>query len=344
MDNQGDAGNTESASNTTSGLSVGVENALENIAEKTRKVRSEVEKVIVGQTALLERILIAIVSDGHVLIEGVPGLAKTRTVRSFAQTVGGAWQRVQFTPDLVPADLIGTRVWLPGEGRFAREVGPVATNFLLADEINRAPAKVQSALLQAMEERQITIGRETVSLPDPFLVLATQNPLESEGTYPLPEAQTDRFMFRVTVGYPSREEELEIMRRHLLESAEPETVLSLEDLRRARELRRSVYVPRDIAARVVDLVNLTRRPEERAEELQGMVAAGAGVRGSMALITASQARALLDGRDHVNIGDVLELAGDALAHRIILSYRAAAEGIGQRDVVDMLLERGGFLG
>jgi len=278
------------------------------------------------------------------LIEGVPGLAKTRTVRAFAEVLGGSWQRIQFTPDLVPADLVGTRVWLPSEGRFTREIGPVSANFVLADEINRAPAKVQSALLQAMEEHQVTIGRETVPLPEPFVVLATQNPLESEGTYPLPEAQTDRFMFRVVVTYPSPAEELEILRRQLVGAGDPVRVLDVDALLAARRLSRSVYLPKEVAASVVDLCTMTRHAADHVPEFAGMVDAGAGVRGSLALCAAAQGRALLSGRDEVTRGDVADLALDTLSHRINLSYRAPLEGVTQRRVVQLLLERSGLLG
>jgi len=318
--------------------------ALEVAAERLHDARREVEKVIVGQRGLLDRVLLGILAGGHLLIEGVPGLAKTRTVRCFAEVLGGSWQRVQFTPDLVPADLVGTRVWLPSEGRFTREIGPVSANFVLADEINRAPAKVQSALLQAMEEQQVTIGRETVALPDPFLVLATQNPLESEGTYPLPEAQTDRFMFRVVLEYPSPAEELEIIRRQLVGAEPPVRVLDVAFLLQARALTRRVYLPKDVAASAVDLVGMTRNAGTHLKELDGMLDAGAGVRGSLALTTAAQARALLDGRLEVTRGDIADLALDTLAHRLNLSYRAPVEGFTQRRVMQLLLERSGLLG
>lgn len=306
-------------------------------------VRHEVEKVIVGQPVLLERILLALLSGGHILIEGVPGLAKTRTVRTFAAVLGGSWQRVQFTPDLVPSDLIGTRVWLPGEGRFEFEIGPVSTNFLLADEINRAPAKVQSALLEAMEERQVTIGRQTVSLPDPFLVLATQNPLESEGTYPLPEAQTDRFMFRVCLEYPLKTEELEVLRRHIVGSAEPQPAMGVTDLLVARRAAKSVYVPRAVAESVIGLVNATRAGSQHPS-VSEFILAGAGPRASIALVTAARSRAFLHGRSEVTLGDVTDLAVDVLAHRIALSYKANLEGRSQRDVAFAVLERSGLLG
>ncbi len=300
--------------------------------------------MIVGQRELLDRVLVAILAGGHLLIEGVPGLAKTRTVRCFAEVLGGSWQRVQFTPDLVPADLIGTRVWLPSESRFTREIGPVSANFVLADEINRAPAKVQSALLQAMEEHQVTIGRETVALPEPFVVLATQNPLESEGTYPLPEAQTDRFMFRVVLEYPTPAEELEIIRRQLVPGELPSRCLDVAFLLEAQRLSRTVYLPKEVAAAAVDLVGMTRNAGTHLKELDGMVDAGAGVRGSLALTAAAQARALLEGRAEVHRGDLADLAVDVLAHRINLSYRAPVEGLTQRRVMQLLLERSGLLG
>lgn len=316
--------------------------AVARFAELFLAARSEVEKVIVGQQQLLERVLVALLAGGHILIEGVPGLAKTRTVRTFAEVLGGSWQRVQFTPDLVPSDLVGTRVWLPGEGRFSLEVGPVNTNFLLADEINRAPAKVQSALLEAMEERQVTLGRETIRLPDPFLVLATQNPLESEGTYPLPEAQTDRFMFRVVVTYPTVEQELEVVRRALVGAALPQRLLRIEDVLEARRVCRSIYVPRDVAAAAVRIVSLTR-PGSGSPHTEHVLA-GAGPRGSLALVAAAQARALLHGRTAVALGDVVELAVDVLSHRVQLSHRAVLDGRDQRDVTMAIVESSGLLG
>jgi MoxR-like ATPase len=308
-----------------------------------KSVREEVEKVIVGQPVLLERVLLAILSGGHILIEGVPGLAKTRTVRTFAQVLGGSWQRVQFTPDLVPSDLVGTRMWLPGEGRFDFEPGPVHTNFLLADEINRAPAKVQSALLEAMEERQVTIARETVRLPDPFLVLATQNPQESEGTYPLPEAQTDRFMFRVTLEYPSDSEELEVLRRHIVGSAEPTPVMRIEDLLLARTAAASIYVPRSVADAIVHLVASTRTDHQRASVAE-FILTGAGPRASLALVTAARSRAFLHGRSEVALGDVTDLAVDVLSHRLTLSHKAHLQGRSQRDIARIVLEESGLLG
>lgn len=308
-------------------------------AETFRAAREEVAKVIVGQRSLLDRVLIAVVTGGHLLIEGVPGLAKTRTVKTFAHVLGGSWQRVQFTPDLVPADLTGTRIWTPGENRFVREIGPVATNFLLADEINRAPAKVQAALLESMEEHQVTIGRETIALPDPFVVLATQNPLESEGTYPLPDAQTDRFMFRVRVDYPTPLEELEILRRHLVSDHAAERVLDIDAVLDARRMVRDVYVPKDLAATIVELVDSTRNAGKVEPSLDGMLLCGAGPRGSLALMTASQGRAFLAGRSEATVDDIIDLAGDVLAHRIVLSYRAHESSLTQTEAVARLLQR-----
>lgn len=300
-------------------------------------VLDEVRKVIVGQDSLLERILIAQLANGHLLIEGVPGLAKTRTVRAFSQVLGGDWKRVQFTPDLVPSDLVGTRIWQPGEGNFTTELGPLSTHFLLADEINRAPAKVQSALLEAMEERQVTIGRETFPLPHPFLVLATQNPVESEGTYPLPEAQTDRFIMRVVVQYPSKDAELEIIRRSLVGVEDLEVLASPEQMHEWEKLRHNVTVPKAAAERIVDIVRLTRDPSELIPELAGSVTLGAGIRGSLALVACAQARALLHGRDTVTLGDVHDLAIDVLAHRIVLTYQALIDGLTQQDVVEQVV-------
>ena len=307
------------------------------------EVRREVEKVIVGQPVLLDRILLALLAGGHILIEGVPGLAKTRTVRTFASVLGGSWQRVQFTPDLVPSDLVGTRIWLPGEGRFDLEPGPVQANFLLADEINRAPAKVQSALLEAMEERQVTIGRQSVKLPEPFLVLATQNPLESEGTYPLPEAQTDRFMFRVTVDYPSPTEELEVLRRSIVGSEEPARIMDVAMVLAARRAASGVYVPRPVAESIVALVASTRTGSQHGS-VAPLLTAGAGPRASLALVTAARCRAFLHGRLSATLGDVSDVAVDVLSHRLTLSYKANIDGVTQRDVATTVLERSGLLG
>lgn len=310
------------------------------ISNKLDAISAEVSKSIVGQDLLLERVLIALLSDGHLLIEGVPGLAKTRTVRAFSQALGGQWQRVQFTPDLVPSDLIGTRVWHPDTGTLTTELGPLSTNFLLADEVNRAPAKVQSALLEAMEERQVTIGRQSYSLPKPFLVLATQNPVETEGTYALPEAQTDRFLMRVIVTYPSSVAELEILRRSLTGSDRIETVSSPDEIAHMQNYRKTVGLNREMAELIVNVVSNTRSP--MSADGATTVEIGAGIRGTLALAACAQARALMHGRDEVVAGDISDLAVDVLAHRIVLTYEALLAGVTQADVVRSSLVRAGL--
>jgi MoxR-like ATPase len=290
----------------------------------------------VGQDAMLERLLVALLAGGHVLLEGVPGLAKTLTVKTLAQVVGGSFRRVQFTPDLVPADLVGTRIYRPDTGRFDTELGPVFGNFLLADEINRAPAKVQSALLEVMQEQQVTIGGETFPMPHPFLVLATQNPIEAEGTYPLPEAQVDRFLMKVVVDYPSPGEESAVVGRSLGAMAEVHERLSLEDLERFAGVTQSVLVDRDIIGYAVALADATRRPEEYGlDDVAGYIEYGASPRGPIGLVQAARALALLRGRGHVAVPDVRDLAADVLRHRLVLSYDALAEGV----TADQLLDR-----
>lgn len=299
----------------------------------------EVRKDIVGQERLLERVLIALLANGHILIEGVPGLAKTKTVKAFSEALGGQWQRVQFTPDLVPSDLVGTKMWHPDTGTFTTELGPVNANFLLADEINRAPAKVQSALLEAMEERQVTIGRETFPLPQPFLVLATQNPVETEGTYALPEAQTDRFLMRVVVTYPQPADEVEILTRALTGTASVRQVMSPQQVADLQSRRRGVLVSPEITEAIVRLASLTRVPHADDSRLAGAVDLGAGVRGTIAMAACAQARAIIHGRTEVVFGDVADLAVDVLAHRIVLSYDALLAGVTQAEVVLSALER-----
>jgi MoxR-like ATPase len=291
----------------------------------------EIKRVIVGQEAMLERVLVALLAGGHVLLEGVPGLAKTLTIRTVADVLGGTFNRVQFTPDLVPSDLVGTRVLRPDTGRFETELGPVFCNFLLADEINRAPAKVQSALLEVMQERQVTIGHETHPVPRPFLVLATQNPIESEGTYPLPEAQVDRFMFKLLVDYPTEREEAAVVERSLLEQAPIERKLTLEDLARHQRAARQVYVDRAVIDYAVALVAATRRPSPYVEF-------GSSPRGSINLVHAGRALALLRGRSYALPVDVRDLARDVLRHRIVLSYEALADGVTAEQVLDEVLE------
>jgi MoxR-like ATPase len=299
---------------------------------------AEIGKAIVGQGTLVEAILLALVSDGHILIEGVPGLAKTKTVKTLAEAVGGSWSRIQFTPDLVPSDLIGTRLWRPDHGEFVTELGPVVANFVLADEINRAPAKVQSALLEAMEERQITIGGTSYSLPKPYLVLATMNPIENEGTYALPEAQTDRFLFKVTVGYPEIGEELEIVRRSIAGTEALRRVLDENRLLQLQDLRSRVYVGKDEAAYAVALAAATRDlGSVDLGNLSPYVTLGAGVRASLAIVRSSQSRALLCGRRRVSVADIIAVAPLVLTHRINMSYRADSESVTASHIVDAVI-------
>jgi MoxR-like ATPase len=296
----------------------------------------EMKRVIVGQDAMLERLLVALLAGGHVLLEGVPGLAKTLTVKTLAQVVGGSFTRIQFTPDLVPADLVGTRIYRPDTGKFDTELGPVFGNFLLADEINRAPAKVQSALLEVMQEQQVTIGGQTFPMPHPFLVMATQNPIEAEGTYPLPEAQVDRFLMKVVVDYPTPGEESAVVGRSLGAQAEVRERLSLEDLERFARATQAVLVDRDIIGYAVALADATRRPEEYGlDDVTGFIEYGASPRGPIGLVQAARALALLRGRGHVAVPDVRDLAADVLRHRLVLSYDALAEGV----TADQLLDR-----
>jgi MoxR-like ATPase len=292
------------------------------------QVLYEVKKTIVGQDALLERLLVALLSRGHILVEGVPGLAKTLAVKSLASAVGGQFQRVQFTPDLVPADIVGTRVYHQPSGEFQVSLGPVFTNLLLADEINRAPAKVQSALLEAMQEQQVTIGRETHPVPRPFLVMATQNPIESEGTYPLPEAQVDRFMMKVVVDYPTPTEEFVIVERAIVRPAAGQAVVDLHRLGELQAQVEQVYVDPALIEYSVRLANATRRPAEVGlGELSRYVTFGASPRASINLVLAARALAFVRGRDYTLPQDLTDLALDVLRHRLVLSYEALSEEI-----------------
>jgi MoxR-like ATPase len=300
-------------------------------------VMQEIGKVIVGQHAMVERLLIGLLADGHVLLEGVPGLAKTLAVRTLAATIAGGFHRIQFTPDLLPSDLIGTMVYNQRSGDFTVQKGPIFTNILLADEINRAPAKVQSALLEAMQEKQVTIGGQTFPLPELFLVLATQNPIEHEGTYPLPEAQVDRFMFKLVVTYPERREEREVLDR-MTAGPEPTArhVLDPERVLRARQLVQEVYVDGRIKEYVLDLVAATRQPAAAGlPDLAPLIEYGASPRASIYLIRAAKAHAFLQGRSYVLPEDIKALGLDLLRHRLLLTYRADAEGVGS----DALLAR-----
>jgi len=301
-----------------------------------RDVITEVERVIVGQRALLDSLLIGLLADGHVLLEGLPGLAKSLAVESMASAFGGSFQRIQFTPDLLPSDLLGTQVFNPKSGDWAVREGPVFANFVLADEINRAPAKVQSALLEAMEERQVSLAGETHPLPNPFLVLATQNPVELEGTYPLPEAQIDRFMLKVVVGYPTREEEPRIIERmvNTMERPRVSPVATPAQVLAARALLDTIFVDPKILSYVVDVVFATREPAAAGlEALAPLILYGASPRASIALVRAGRARALLDGRGYVTPHDIKTVGMEVLRHRVITTYEAEAEGISSEKVI-----------
>jgi MoxR-like ATPase len=314
---------------------------IQQEAQSIYRVIEEIKRVIVGQDHLIDRLLIALLSNAHVLIEGVPGLAKTLAVRTLAATISADFQRIQFTPDLLPADLIGTQIYNPRTGEFAPRPGPIFSNIVLADEINRAPAKVQSALLEAMEERQVTLGEETRPLSDPFMVLATQNPIEQEGTYPLPEAQLDRFMLKVIVNYPTRIEEREIMDRMTGETlASPNPVISSSDIQRARKAVNNVYVDERLKNYILDLIFATRDPGANGlKNLDAMIEFGASPRATIFLIRATKAFAFLRGRGYVTPDDVKSVAPDILRHRLVVSFEAEAENITSENIVDQLLRR-----
>jgi len=296
------------------------------------------KRVVVGQDAMLERLLVALLTGGHVLIEGVPGLAKTLTVRTLATVLGGSFGRVQFTPDLVPADLVGTRIWQPGDGTFRTELGPVFANLLLADEINRAPAKVQSALLEVMQEHQVTIGGESFRVPEPFLVMATQNPIESEGTYDLPEAQVDRFLFKLVVDYPEVEDEIAVVDRISVETPRAHRAVDIDDLVGYQQTAREVFAERSVLAYAVALVDATRHPARYGlADLEPLIQFGASPRASLGLVQSARALALLRGRTHVVPHDVRDLAADVLRHRLVLSYDALADRVAPDDLVERIL-------
>jgi MoxR-like ATPase len=299
----------------------------------------EVKKVVVGQDRMLERMLVALLSRGHCLLEGVPGVAKTLAVETLARVVGGSWVRLQFTPDLVPSDLVGTRIYRPSTEEFDVELGPVFANLVLADEINRAPAKVQSALLEVMAEHQVSLGGTTYPLPEPFLVLATQNPIESEGVYPLPEAQRDRFLMKVVVGHPTLAEEMEIVRRMAVSPPRGEQVLDLHELVGLQQAVDEVFTHHAVTEYAVRLVMATRDPEAWGlPALRPLIAHGASPRGSLGLVRGARALALLRGRDYVLPTDVADLAVDVLAHRLVLTYEALADEIAGERVVEQVLE------
>jgi MoxR-like ATPase len=308
-------------------------------AARLERVLFEIKRVIVGQDRLVERMLVALLARGHVLLEGVPGVAKTLAVETLARAVGGTFARLQFTPDLVPADIIGTRIYKAGQDAFDVELGPVFANFVLTDEINRAPAKVQSALLEVMAERQVSIGGVTHPLPDPFLVLATQNPIESEGVYPLPEAQRDRFLMKVLVDYPTPEEEREIVYRMGSEPPVAETVLGPDELPRLQNTASQVFVHHALVDYVVRLVVATRTPREHGmEDVATWVSYGASPRASLGLIAAARALALVRGRDYVLPQDVLDVTADVLRHRLVLSYDALADGVPADHIVKRIVQ------
>jgi MoxR-like ATPase len=311
---------------------------VDEVGGKLEQALFEIRRVIAGQEEMLERVLVCLLSGGHVLIEGVPGLAKTLTIKTTAAVLGGSFHRVQFTPDLVPSDLVGTRVYRPDKSDFETELGPVFCNFLLADEINRAPAKVQSALLEVMQEHQVTIGHHTFPVPKPFLVLATQNPIESEGTYALPEAQIDRFMLKILVDYPAHDEELTVVARSLEAAPELAQVLSLDELMGLQRQVTEVYVDPALISWTVDVATATRRPTEHGlGEIADYISFGASPRGPISLISASRALALIRGRDYVVPGDVESLVRDAFRHRLVLSYRALAEEVAPDTILDQVL-------
>ncbi len=313
--------------------------AIKQESQFVDRMMAEVGKVVVGQKEMLEGILMGLLTGGHVLLEGVPGLAKTLTISSVSKAISLHFQRIQFTPDLLPSDLIGTMIFNPKSGEFAPKKGPVFTNIVLADEINRAPAKVQSALLEAMGERQVTIGEESYKLENPFLVLATQNPLEQEGTYPLPEAQLDRFMFKLMVTYPTREEEYEIMNR-MGQDKQPQinSVISKEELVRARERVDQIYVDNKIRNYIVELVMATREPAKAGlAQLQTLIRVGASPRATISLIRAAKANAFLRARGYVTSDDVKAVAYNILRHRLILSFEAEAEEMKSEDVIKEIL-------
>jgi MoxR-like ATPase len=304
------------------------------------QVLYEVKKIIVGQDHLLERMIVALLSRGHILVEGVPGLAKTMAIKTLAEAIGGEFKRIQFTPDLVPADLVGTRIYNQKQGEFNTSLGPVFTNLLLADEINRAPAKVQSALLEVMQERQVTIGRESYPVPDPFLVLATQNPIETEGTYALPEAQVDRFMMKVLVGYPSTTEEFVIVER-MTSSLQPvQKVLTREGLLRLQKEADRVYVDPALIEYAVRVVTATRKPEEFGlKELKPYIYFGASPRASINLVLTARALAFVRGRNYALPQDMLDMILDVVRHRIVLSYEALSDSITSDHILEKIIDR-----
>ena len=312
----------------------------EETAELMEQILYEVKRVVVGQDRFLERVMVAMLAQGHLLVEGVPGLAKTLTIKTLANTIRGNFKRIQFTPDLVPADLVGTRIYNQKTGEFGTSLGPVFTNLLLGDEINRAPAKVQSALLEVMQERQVTIAGETHKVPEPFLVMATQNPIETEGTYPLPEAQVDRFMMKVLVDYPTDEEEFVIVQRVTGPAVSANPVATTEQLAGLQGICRKVYVDPSLIQYAVKLVSATRTPEKHGlKELGRFITYGASPRATINLTEAARALAMLRGRTYVLPQDMSDLVPDVFRHRIVLSYEALAEGLSADAIVGKIMAR-----
>ncbi len=318
----------------------GINDRVEKESAILEQVRTEVHKVIVGQEALIDRLLMALLCNGHVLLEGVPGLAKTLAVTTLSQMMQTSFKRIQFTPDMLPADVVGTQIYNPKSGEFSVKKGPVFANIILADEINRAPAKVQSALLEAMQERQVTIGDETFILDDPFIVLATQNPIEQEGTYPLPEAQVDRFMLKLKITYPDKTQELKILNKMSQTKVDlsVDAVITPQDIIRLRELSDEIFMDDKIKDYIVDIVDATRAPEKYGLDIGQMIRYGASPRATIFLTMASRANALLEGRGYVTPQDVKSVAMDVLRHRVVVTYEAEAEEKTSEDMVAKILE------
>ena len=324
-------------------MSVDVKKISELVEKESsviNQIRNEIHKVIVGQEELIDSLLIALLSNNHVLIEGVPGLAKTLSVTTLARMMQAVFQRIQFTPDLLPADVIGTLIYNPKSGDFTTKKGPIFANIVLADEINRAPAKVQSALLEAMQERQVTIGDKSYSLDDPFLVMATQNPIEQEGTYPLPEAQVDRFMLKVKISYPDKQQEHHILKKMARSkpATEVDAIITLDDVKRLRELADEIYMDEKIEEYIINLVHATREPGAYKMDIGQFIRYGASPRASIFLAMASKANALLEGRGYVIPQDIKTVAMNVLRHRIILTYEAEAEEKSSEDIIAQILQ------
>ncbi len=313
---------------------------VERKSELLNRIRAEIGRVLVGQQALVDRLLMAMLCNNHVLIEGVPGLAKTLAVTTLARVVQASFQRIQFTPDLLPADLVGTLIYNPKTGEFTTKRGPIFANIILAEEINRAPAKVQSALLEAMQERQITIGEKTYKLEEPFMVLATQNPIEQEGTYPLPEAQVDRFMLKLKITYPSRDEEKKILRAMACSAPrlEVEPVITPEEILALRELTDEIYLDEKLEEYIVNLTHATREPEQYGLEIRDLIRYGASPRATIFLAMAARANALLSGRGYVTPQDIKDVGPDVLRHRVIVTYEAEAEEKTSEDIIKQVFD------